>query len=64
MTEATIPPIPARAQERHEQRQTNFYAQTVEQNNARLNGKNIPTDILDEIKFIESQLLASKGDPL
>lgn len=57
-----IPAKPIRDQERYLQRQTNFYAQTIEQNNARLDLKTMQADVRDEIKFIESQLLARFGE--
>lgn len=44
-------------QERHLTRSDTFWGQTVKENNVRLNGKNIPDDIRDEIKFIQSVLL-------
>lgn len=62
MTSIVTPPKPQIERDRISVRKDNFWNQTVEENNARLNGKNIPSDALKEIKFIQSALLA-KGAP-
>lgn len=43
--------------EKHQVRQSNFYSQTVSENNVRLSAHNTFAELLDEIKFIESVLL-------
>lgn len=48
---------PQNIQEKHQARTDAFWDQTVAENNARLNNKNISADALDEIKFIQSVLL-------
>ena len=65
MTDISLKPKPEREQERHASRRSNFYNQTCEQNNQRLNGKPKDFDsLLEEIKFIESELLARFGNEL
>lgn len=52
--------------DRYQHRTSNFYSQTIEENNARLNAKWAAADTLnelrqatlEEIKFIQSRLLA------
>jgi len=46
-----------KAQMKYRRRVDNFFSQTVAENNQRINEKNIPNDIADEIKFIESIIL-------
>lgn len=43
--------------DRYNARQSNFYSQSVAQNNARLDSKSTAEDMWNEIKFIEAQLL-------
>lgn len=65
MTTVTIPPLDQRAVERFNQRQGNFYKQTVQQNQDRLDAKPLNLqNLLDEIKFIESELISQYGDPI
>lgn len=65
MTEITIPAQPVREQERFIVRRNNFYRQSEEQNSQRLNNKPQNYDsLLEEIKFIETELLAQYGDPI
>lgn len=49
---------PEKVAHKYEQRQNNFYDQTVAENNARLDAKIPAGDVRDEIKFIQSQMLA------
>jgi hypothetical protein len=65
MTDVTLPEKDQRTKEKFNQRQGNFYGQTVAENNARLNGK--PENfrsLFDEIKFIEAELISRFGDRL
>lgn len=64
MTDLSLPAKTVRQQEQYIQRQTNFYKQTISENNARLDLKTMQDDVRDEIKFIESQLLAKYGEPV
>lgn len=65
MTTVTLPPKDQRTIERFNQRQGNFYAQTVQQNLDRLNSKPQNFDsIMDEIRFIEAELISRFGDPI
>lgn len=62
MTSITARTDNEQARSRHETRSDNFWSQTVEENNQRLNNKNIPADALEEIKFIESVILTFLKD--
>ena len=42
---------------KYKRRMDDFFSQTIEENNTRIDGKNIPSDIAAEIKFIQSILL-------
>lgn len=59
MTSVVTAQKPQKERDRISVRKDNFWNQTVGENNARLDGKNIPSDALKEIKFIQSVLLAN-----
>lgn len=60
MTAITMPRN--REMERQQARQDNFYKQTVEQNNARLNAHTTFDQLRNEIKFIQQQMLIDAGE--
>ena len=65
MTKATIPPLSDKQQGQSRHRRSSFYSQTVDQNNARLDNKPASFDsLLDEIKFLESELLCRSESPM
>lgn len=59
MTSVATPPKPKEHMDKVKTRNDNFWNQTIEQNNARLDGKSIPDDARDEIKFIQAALLTA-----
>lgn len=60
MTAITMPRN--REMERQQARQDDFYKQTVEQNNARLNAHTTFDQLRNEIKFIQQQMLIDSGE--
>lgn len=59
MTRINVPAQEQHLQDRFSHRKNSFYSQTVAENNARLEGKNIPADVLEELKFMQAALLTN-----
>ena len=62
MTSIKTPKVSDKKLESAKHRRGNFYSQTVDENNTRLNNKTMPDDIRDELKFLQSELLIRQGD--